>query len=226
MGHPGDQSPSQAVLRNSLSVSTNCVNPATSTASVSPSNVCDQSEQATEKDYQSNASDREGVGILPWIRMDRYSQNRLEKSYSETPEPVKEGQDDDLELRREIWQSLQGQSTEAVMFNGQRVFSKVCNAGMLRGMKCMAILVVLSKDSQVDWSKYACYKCENREASRRVRLNKVTKDTGGRKVPRGQARQKASSEGTRGGNVMKWESGDTRTVISDVINAQQRLTAG
>lgn len=228
--HTVDPSSRQATLNNPLSISTNCVDPATSTASVSPSNVCDQSEQATKTDYESDASNREGAGILPWIRMDRYSQNRLEKSYSGTPESVNRDVVDS-KLRREIWQSLQGKSTEAVKLNGQRVFFKVCHAGMARG-KCEAILVVLSMDAKVDWSKYACYKCENRKASRRVRSNKPknkadTIDPGGRKVPGGQASQKAAGERTRGGNVMTWDFGYTSRskAISDVIKAQKLLAA-
>ena len=228
--HTVDPSSWQATLNNPLSISTNCVDPATSTASVSPSNVCDQSEQATKTDYESDASNREGAGILPWIRMDRYSQNRLEKSYSGTPESVNRDVVDS-KLRREIWQSLQGKSTEAVKLNGQRVFFKVCNAGMARG-KCEAILVVPSMDAKVDWSKYACYKCENRKASRRVRSNKPknkadTIDPGGRKVPGGQASQKAAGERTRGGNVMTWDFGYTSRskAISDVIKAQKLLAA-
>lgn len=103
---------------------------------------------------------------------------------------------------------------------------------MLRG-KCEAILVVLSMDAKVEWSEYACYKCENRKASRELRSRKPKKkansdeDTGGRKVPRRETRQEADGESTRGRNVMAWDATDTSTstAISNVINAQKRLAA-
>ncbi|KAG7562121.1 hypothetical protein FFLO_02403 [Filobasidium floriforme] len=189
--HTVDPSSWLATLNNPLSISTNCVNPATSTASVSPS---------------------EGVGILQWKQMDRASQNRLKRLY--TQQYVKEGDEDDLKLRRDIWQSLCGKSTEAVMLNKQEVFSRVCNAESLRGKKCDAILVVYSMDAEVEWS---CFKCNNREASRKVRWKKrqnkahSDKDTGGRRVIVDQTRNNADSEDRTGWEVIGWETRDTST---------------
>jgi hypothetical protein len=165
--------------------------------------------------------------------MDRDSRNRLKKSYK--PQSVKEGDEDDLKLRRDIWHSLYGKSTGAVMFKKQQVFSRVCNAEAMREKKCDAILVVVcSMDAKVEWSQYACFKCNNREASRKLRCKKrqhkadSDEDTGGRRVMIPKARHKADSEGTRGGEVIAMKARDTSTdfeVIRKVINAQRSLAA-